>query len=246
MPVIAFFNHRIASAKAFQAATTATVNGKAVHGAWYFEGSSYIKGYPIEAHYRLANYWPAHSKVSVDIKAKGVSAGGGYAFDDDLTSTWNTGPRNVSVVDDGTHTLTVTTDGKVYGTFKVSLGSSKTPTKRGTKLVMEQLPTVCMRDTNHTYHECGVKWDQRLTYSGEYLHAAPWNLGNIARGVNSSNGCTNLRPADALRLYHFMHVGDVVQYPNANGPAMGLGDGYGDWNVSWVEWQTGGMVSTTS
>ena len=63
--------------------------------------------------------------------------------------------------------------------------------------------------------------------------------------MDSSNGCTNLLPDDAKKLYDFLRVGDVVIYPNANGPAMSLGAGYGDWNVSWGEWQTGGLVPTT-
>jgi hypothetical protein len=66
---------------------------------------------------------------------------------------------------------------------------------------------------------------------------------NIGSG-DSSNGRTTLRPYDAAKLYHFLQVGDVVYYPNANGKQMGLGDGYGDWNVPWRVWQTGGIVPT--
>ena len=56
---------------------------------------------------------------------------------------------------------------------------------------------------------------------------------------------SNLLPSDAARLYSFLRIGDPVEYPNANGPQMSLGAGYGDWNLSWSEWQTGGLVSTT-
>ncbi len=245
MPLIAYFSHKIASAKDLQAKTTVTVNGKSQKGAWYFEYSDANKGYPIEGHYRLQNYWPAHAKVFINIPAKGLSAGGGYGFDDSLTSSWSTGPRNIGIVNDSTHKLTITSDGKQYGTFPVSLGASNTPTYHGIKVIMEQGLTICMHGTNHTYYECGIKWDQRLTYSGEYLHAAPWNVRNIDNGVNSSNGCTNLLPTDAEKLYHFLHVGDVIQYPNADGKQMQLGIGYGDWNVDWGTWQTGGLVSTT-
>jgi hypothetical protein len=38
----------------------------------------------------------------------------------------------------------------------------------------------------------------------------------------------------------------VISYPNANGPAMTLGAGYGDWNVPWSEWLTGGLYPTTT
>ena len=63
--------------------------------------------------------------------------------------------------------------------------------------------------------------------------------------MDSSNGCTNLLPADAQKLYDFLDVGDPVQYPNANGALMQIGDGYGDWNVSWPQWQLGGLYRTS-
>lgn len=248
MPVIAFFSKQITSAKALQAATTVTINGKPAHGAWYFEYSSYLPGYPIEGHFRLESFWPAHSHVHVDIPANGLSAGRGLAFNDSLTSDWYTGAAHIGVVNDHTHKLTITDDGKYYGTFPVSLGEHNNPTMRtyrGTKVIMEQVPTVCMHNTENTYYECGIKYDQRLTYSGEYLHSAPWNVYNIDHGIDSSNGCTNLLPADAIKLYHFLRVGDVVKYPNADGPMMPMGMGYGDWNVSWSTWLTGGLVPTT-
>ncbi len=64
--------------------------------------------------------------------------------------------------------------------------------------------------------------------------------------MDSSNGCTNLLPNDAQKLYGLLEIGDVVIYPNANGGKMQLGQGYGDWNVPWSQWQTGGAVSTTT
>jgi lipoprotein-anchoring transpeptidase ErfK/SrfK len=255
MPIIAFFSKKITNATALKDATKVTANGKPVNGGWYFERSNYHKGYPIEGHWRPGptTFWPAHSSVHVNIAAKGVSAGKGLAYDDSLTLDFLIGAGNVSVVNDISHTITVVSDGHTQYTFPVSLGASNTPTRHGYKVIMEKLPTVCMHDTAGSYYECGIKFDQRLTYDGEYLHAAPWNcLGvpgcigpanNIGSG-DSSNGCTNLRPYDAAKLYHFLQVGDVVYYPNANGKQMGLGDGYGDWNVPWRVWQTGGIVPT--
>jgi lipoprotein-anchoring transpeptidase ErfK/SrfK len=257
MPVIVYLQHRIRTAKYFAAATKVTVNGTPFKGAWYFEGSSANKGYPIEAHWRPEHYWPAHSKVHVDLPMKGVSGGGNFAFDNSLTLDFNIGAEHIGLVNDAgvPHTLTIRSDGKPYGTFPVSLGANTTRTRTGIKVIMEQLPTVCMHDEANTYSECGVKFDQRLTYDGEYLHAAPWNctgapgcLGpanNIANGIDSSNGCTNLRPGDAEKLFHFLQIGDPIEYPNANGSRMQLGDGYGDWNVPWSLWQSGGLISTT-
>jgi lipoprotein-anchoring transpeptidase ErfK/SrfK len=217
------------------------VNGQAVNGGWYFEYSDPSSGHAMEAHYRLQNFWPPHAHVHVAFKLAGVSAGRGMVFDGKLTSLdFQTGPRNIAIVDDSTHKITVESDGVRKYVFPVSLGANNTPTAHGIKVIMEKGRSICMSGPG--YHECGVKYTQRLTYGGEYLHAAPWNTGNISRGVDSSNGCTNLYTQDAQTLYGFLRIGDVVEYPNANGPAMTMGAGYGDWNVPWAEWQTGGAV----
>jgi lipoprotein-anchoring transpeptidase ErfK/SrfK len=251
MPIIAFFSRTPKTARPFQDATKVTVNGKAAHGAWYFEQSTYIKGYPVEAHYRLQQYWPANSHVHVDLPMKGVSAGGDLAYDDSLTLDFSIGASHVLTVSNREHKLTVMNGSKVWATFPVSLGAPQTRTLRGTKVIMEKGRDISMRGPG--YFDAHVKWTQRLTYGGEYLHSAPWNCvgspgcagpqNNIGR-ANSSNGCTNLRPADAEKLYKFTQVGDVVQYPDADGPHMQLGQGYGDWNIFWSQWQTGGLVST--
>ncbi len=242
MPVIAYLSRPIKDAKAFADATRVTVNGAPVRGGWYFEYKSGLPGRPVEADFRLQNYWPGHARIHLSLPVKGLSAGTGLAFDNSLTLDFTTGAANVLTVDDAAHTVAVQSDAKDWGTFRTSLGATDTPTKRGTKVIMEKGASICMSGPG--YHECGVKFTQRLTYDGEYLHAAPWNLANIARGVDSSNGCTNLIPRDAKTLYDFLEIGDVVEYPNASGPRMTLGAGYGDWNLSWGQWQTGGLYNT--
>jgi lipoprotein-anchoring transpeptidase ErfK/SrfK len=240
MPVIATFRTKVHDGTAFQKATKVTVNDAPATGAWFFEYSDPASGHVMEAHFRLAHYWPAHARIHIDLPVKGLSAGRGLAFNNSLTLDFTTGAAHIATVDDASHTMSVVSDGRPYGTFPVSLGATNTPTARGTKVIMEKGASICMRGPG--YYECGVKFTQRLTYGGEYLHSAPWNLGNIGR-FDSSNGCTNLRPADAQRLYNFLGVGDVVIYPNANGPRMQLGQGYGDWNVPWTQWLTGGVVA---
>jgi lipoprotein-anchoring transpeptidase ErfK/SrfK len=244
MPVIIFMQHRITDGSAFAKATKVTADGKPVEGAWYFEGSSYYKGYPIEGHWRPRVFWPAHSEIHVDLPVKGLSGGGDFVFDNSLTLDYLIGAEHIGVVNDTgpQHTLTIRADGKQWGTFPVSLGAPNTRTRSGTKVIMEKGRDISMRGPG--YYDAHVKFTQRLTYDGEYLHAAPWNVNNIKNGVDSSNGCTNLLPADAEKIYHKLQVGDVVTYPNANGGRMQLGEGYGDWNVPWGLWQSGGLIST--
>lgn len=248
MPIILLLSRQIKDARGFAKATRVTVNGQVAHGGWYFERKYQDAGHPVEADYRLQNYWPAHAQIHLDLKTKGVSAGTGLVFANSLTLDFATGDSHVLTVDAASHKLTVVSDGQPVGTYAVSLGSSATPTKRGTKIIMEKGRDISMRGPG--YFDAHVKLTQRLTYGGEYLHAAPWNCvrspgctgpqNNIGT-ADSSNGCTNLRPADAQTLYDMLEIGDVVQFPNAGGPLMQLGDGYGDWNVPWPQWKTGGL-----
>ena len=242
IPVIAYFSRKVTDGRAFAAAATVTVNGAPANGAWYFEYSDPATGHAMEAHYRLQDYWPAHARIRVELPVAGKSAGTGLAFDDNLTLDFSTGAAHIATVSDASHTLTLTSDGTVVGTYPVSLGAPNTRTRSGTKVIMEKGLSICMSGPG--YSECGVKDTQRLTYDGEYLHAAPWNVYNITHGIDSSNGCTNLLPADAVALYKILEIGDVVRYPDANGGRMQLGTGYGDWNVPWTQWLTGGPVPT--
>jgi lipoprotein-anchoring transpeptidase ErfK/SrfK len=235
MPVVAYFSHTFSSAKPLAAATAVTVRGKPVQAAWYFETST-EPGYPIEGHLRMPDYWPAHADVHVAVAANTLTAA--------TTVDFKTGARTIAVVEDAKHKMILTRDGKQIGVYPVSLGASTTPTERGVKVIMEKRPSVCMHDVAGTYYECGIKLAQQLTSSGEYLHAAPWNVQNIRAGIDTSNGCTNLLPADASTLYKTLEVGDVVSYPDAKGPEMKVAGGYGDWNVPWAVWLKGGLIPT--
>lgn len=242
MPVVAYFSQRFASAKSLSRVTSVTVNGAPATAAWYFERST-KPGYPVEGHLRLRDFWPANSIVTVDVPASHVPAGNGIGFGNDVHVTFRTGPRIVAVVEDRLHRMVVTRDGAPLGVYRVALGAAATPTTRGIKVIMQKDATVCLAGPG--YRECGVKYAQQLTYSGEYLHAAPWNTANIKLGRDTSNGCTNLLPADAAVLYKVLTVGDVVEYPDAAGPPMRVGAGYGDWNVPWRTWQLGGLIPTS-
>jgi lipoprotein-anchoring transpeptidase ErfK/SrfK len=242
MPIMAYLSKKITDAKGFDLATTVRVNGQPANGAWYFEDSALISGYPIEAHYRPQNYWPAHASIQVTMNTQGVSAGAGLVFDDSLTLSWATGRADLLAVDGATERLTITSDGQPYGTFPVSLGAAKTPTELGTKVIMEFDRNERMIGPG--YNEI-VPYSMRVTNSGEFLHAAAWNVANIGKR-STSNGCTNLLPADAARLFGYLQIGDPVTYTNVAGPVQPAWDGYGDWNVPWSTWLAGGVVSSTA
>ena len=242
MPLIAQFSKKVTDAHAFDKSVTVTVNGQPAGGAWFWVASS--AGYAMEAHYRPKAYWPAHSVIAMSMPLKGVSAGKGLAFDDSLTLRINIGAAHVSTVDGSTEQMTVRSDDKPVKQFQVSLGQADTPTYLGTKVVMAK------KNPQHMVSAPGeanpyaldVPYSVRLTNSGEFVHAAAWNTGNIGTR-NTSHGCTNLTVADAQWFYTFTILGDVVTYTNTGTTkTMPSWDGFGDWNVNWTQWQQGNLL----
>ena len=67
------------------------------------------------------------------------------------------------------------------------------------------------------YNIKGVQWAMRVTYSGEFLHAAPWSVASQGH-ANVSHGCTGMSTANADWLYHMTNVGDVVEYTGTDKP----------------------------
>ena len=249
--IIAQFDRAPTDSHAFTHAVTVTVNGSPAGGAWFWQTSG-RPGVAIEALYRPRTYWPAHAQINADFPLKGLSAGPGQAFDDSLTLSVATGAAHISTVDNATHQMTVTSDGKVVHRMPVSLGSGDHPTYHGVKVVMakgEDAPGSSRPRPQGEVRMIGtgydllVPWSVRVTNSGEYVHAASWNTGNI--GIrNTSHGCTNLDVNDAQWFYRFSLLGDVVQYPNASGPTMPSWDGWGWWNLPWSQWSEGGLLLT--
>lgn len=252
MPIVLFFSPMPTDSSAFTKAVKVTVNGQPVNGAWFWSQptADEVRTHTIEAHFRPQNYWAANAKVHVDIPIGGLSAGQGLSYSGKLTSLdFNIGPKHVSVINGSGEKMRVYSDGQLVRTIQVSLGKSKTPTFTGVKVVMQKgeqtpgssklRPSGAVRMRGPGYDEI-VDWSVRITRSGEYVHAAPWN-SRIGQ-QSTSNGCTNLTVADAKWYYGFARIGDVLQYANTGGKQMPPSDGFGDWNVPWTLWQEGGLL----
>jgi lipoprotein-anchoring transpeptidase ErfK/SrfK len=256
MAVMVLMSAEPTDSTAFTKAVTVTVNGKPADGYWFWQQPT-VPGYQMEALFREKGYWPANSTIDVDLPLKGLSAGAGLVYDDSLTVTFKIGDAHISYVDSAQHQMTVTDNGEVVKNFPVSLGASITPTFDGTKVVMAkgevkpgthtlrpngEVRMVSSPDSPDTYDEI-VPWSVRITNSGEFVHAADWNLQNIGNH-NTSNGCTNLNPTDAQWFYHFSQIGDVVVYKDANpkGTVQPSWDGWGWWNLTWPQWSRGGEL----
>jgi lipoprotein-anchoring transpeptidase ErfK/SrfK len=257
MPLVLFATPHPANTIEFNKGVTVTVNGQPADGAWYWEqpSSDQKKTKTYEAHYRLRNgtFWPANADIQVKLDLANKSAGGCMVYEGGLSSvSIKTGDANVSYVDGQSKTMIVTKNGNQVKVIPVSLGAAQTPTYNGTAVVMQKgeaadpvnapnklRPNGAVRMIGDGYDEI-VDWSVRVTASGEYVHAAPWN-SHIGQ-LSTSNGCTNLTTADAKWYYGFSRVGDVVEYKNTGGTKMPSWDGFGDWNVPWAVWSQGGQL----
>ena len=241
MPVIVTFDLPVKNKALFERNMDVTTD-QDVEGSW-----SWISDRV--AHYRPKDFWPAGTKVTVNLRLNGLPAGNGIYGQQDQKVPFKIGRKVVSTVDIAAHRLIVRIDGKAARTIPVSTGDTKHRTRQGTKVIMEKFPKVDMdaattgvdsEDPDY-YDISDVKWAMRVTNSGEFLHAAPWSAASHGR-ANVSHGCTGMSTANADWLYHQSRRGDVVKFINS---PRGMEDqnGWTDWNVSWDDWKAGSALA---
>lgn len=92
------------------------------------------------------------------------------------------------------------------------------------------------------FYDLKVQSAVKITGSGTFLHAAPWNEGKFGR-VNGSHGCIGMSLDDAAWFFNTVKIGDVVDVlPSANTKSNVTNNpnpGFDDWNLSWTQWLAG-------
>jgi lipoprotein-anchoring transpeptidase ErfK/SrfK len=220
----------------------------AVTGAWYWVDDSNL-------HFRPKDYWPANATVKLSFDLTGSRISDGLYGGDPATLALKTGDRVEAVVDAAAHQLTFRRNGELIRTIPVTTGKPGFDTRNGIKVVLGQEADVRMNGEtvgiaagSADSYDLDVQWATRVTWSGEYVHAAPWSVGS--QGVaNVSHGCTGMSTENAKWFFDNTRVGDIVQVVNSLGHEMEpFGNGFGDWNVTWTDWvkhsSVGGQVST--
>jgi len=198
-----------------------------------------------EVHWRPRTYWQPGSKVSVRADIGGVPAGNGIYGQKDRAMSFTVGDSMVSKVDMNTHQMRVFRNGKLVRTIPITTGEQpKFTTRSGTKVIIEKFRHKRMNsetiginpDSADGYDLDDVEYAMRVTYSGEFVHAAPWSVGSQGN-ANVSHGCTGMSTANAQWLYENSKVGDVVQYTGTS-KQMDLTNGFGDWNASFQDYRS--------
>ncbi|WP_030552283.1 L,D-transpeptidase [Streptomyces exfoliatus] len=214
-----------------------------VEGAWYWVDSDTL-------HYRPRHYWPARTTVRVRSALEGARITDALHGGRSRPLTFTTGSRIEAVTDVSAHQMTVLRDGRVLRTLPVTTGKAGFRTRGGTKVVLGKEALVRMRGDSigiargsRDHYDLKVRWATRVTWSGEYLHAAPWSL-DAQGSADVSHGCTGMSTEDAAWLFRTVREGDLVRVVNGYGePMPTFGNGFGDWNLSWSAWLRGSALS---
>ncbi|SIR08281.1 L,D-transpeptidase [Micromonospora avicenniae] len=238
MPLIVKFSRAVPESYRDDVQRRMTVTSvPAQEGIWHWVS-------PTEIRYRPKQFWKPNSKVSYRVQAGGLPMGSGWYGRADLTVDINIGPSLIMTVDNKTKKMTVTKNGKAIKTILVSLGKKSTPSSSGTMVVIEKL----RKTVFDTFEELGpeegyrtkIDYAQRLTWGGEFIHAAPWSEGQQG-SVNVSHGCVNVSMADGAWLYANTRIGDPITVKGTERKLQN-GNGWTDWNMSWNEYVKGSAL----
>lgn len=196
---------------------------------------------PTTLQWRPRTYWAPGSTAHVEVNAGGLAANDTWVLHD-AAADYVYGDLRVLQANIDTHTLTCWRNGEVVQILPVSMGKPGYETMTGTKLIMEKQSPVIMDSESYGVphsdpegYRIVAYYAQRVTWSGEYFHAAPW--ADYAHGnSNVSHGCTGLSDANAAWLFDFTLVGDPAEFTGSTFPVQSW-QTYGCWTYSWEQWQ---------
>ncbi|HZK32238.1 MAG TPA: Ig-like domain-containing protein [Corynebacterium sp.] len=223
---------------AVEEAITVTTSNDTV-GAFYWVSANELRWRPEE-------FWEPGTEVTVDADIYGLDMGNGLYGSDDNATNFIVGDHVETIVDDATKTMTVYRNGEALRTMPVSLGrdNAQWATPNGTYVVGDEHSQLLMDSTTfgYAYEDGGystmVDYATQLSYSGIYVHAAPWSVG--AQGnTNTSHGCINVSTEDAAWFQQTVRRGDPVIVKNTVGGTLSGVDGLGHWNIDWDTWEEG-------
>lgn len=239
MPIIVHFDVAVKDHKSFQKHLKVISSPKQT-GTWSWYNDH-------EVHYRPKNYWKPGTKITVEADLNGVSAGNGIYGQVSRTTSFTIGRSIIDKVNLQTHELTVYVGGTLTKTIPISAGKPGDTTRSGVKVVEQKLyktrmasETIGIPNNASDGYDLMVYYAMRITNSGEFLHAAPWNAAFLGR-QNSSHGCTGMSTADAKWLFGIQQIGDPVVTTGSDRP-LEKGNGWTDWNVSYKTFAQGSAL----
>jgi lipoprotein-anchoring transpeptidase ErfK/SrfK len=235
MPVVLRFDVPVKNMREFEK-NLHVKSSPAQAGTWHWYSST-------EVRYRPKKFWKPGTKVSVTADINGLYAGGGIYGQNSAKTNFTVGRSQITKINLSSDVARVYRNGKLARTIYVSGGKPGWQTRSGTKLIMDKLYVTKM--TNQMIgarerYSLRVKYAMRITTSGEFLHAAPWNAAYFGRR-NASHGCVGMSTANAAWLFNRTLIGDPV-ITTGSGRGMEYGNGYSDWNMSYAKYKKGSAL----
>ncbi|WP_156623819.1 Ig-like domain-containing protein [Mycobacterium sp. 852002-40037_SCH5390672] len=236
-PVAIRFDENIANRAAAQKAINITTNPP-VEGAFYWLNNR-------EVRWRPERFWKSGTAIDVAVNTYGVDLGDGMFGEDNVKTHFTIGDEVISTADDTTKMVTVRVNGDVVKTMPTSMGKDSAPTANGVYIIGARFKHIIMDSSTYGVpvnspngYRTEVDWATQMSYSGVFVHSAPWSVG--AQGhTNTSHGCLNVSPSNAEWFYDHSKSGDIVEVVHTVGPTLPGVEGLGDWNIPWAQWKAG-------
>jgi lipoprotein-anchoring transpeptidase ErfK/SrfK len=241
MPIIVTFDIPVTDRAAIERHLSVDAE-PAVEGTWHWYSDT-------EVHFRPKHFYEPGSEVTVNVDINSIDAGNGVYGQMDRSVSFDIGKSVVSRIHVKHHKMDVFINGDHARTIPVSAGKKGYATRSGTKIIMEKYrkkrmdaaTTGVSRNSPEYYNIPDVYWAMRVTYSGEFIHGAPWSVADQGE-ANVSHGCVGMSLADAKWLYERSNRGDVAIVTGTK-RKIEPGNGYTDWDISYSEYKEGSALS---
>ncbi|HWE92071.1 MAG TPA: Ig-like domain-containing protein [Pseudonocardiaceae bacterium] len=242
-PIVVLFDHAVAQANRADVEKALRVTSNPPQtGGWNWVSAK-------EVHYRPENYWTPGTTINVNVNVYGVDFGNGVFGQTDRNETLHVHDSWIAQANGATEQMQIFHNGQLVKTMPISLGSPGHPSHVGVHVISDKQPSIVMDSCTYGvckgqpgYYSETVYLDERISDDGEFVHSAPWSVGSQGSD-NVSHGCVNLSPANAQWFFNTFGPGDVVNITNSGGPQLPLWDIYGDWELSWQQYQAGSALS---
>ena len=220
-----------------------------VAGAWYWVSNS-VDGAVVD--WRPENFWAVNTTVSIAFNLDGVRLGEHQYGVENYRPThdFTISSRDFRlVVDKDTFKATCYRDGEVIRTWPISTGMTTAETfvtYTGTMAVLGKGNPVDMvgdYGPGDSYNDL-VNWATQVTWSGTYVHAAPWDP-DMGRANDDSHGCIHCPTADAEWFYGLVLDGDVVTVTGSRTRPVAVDNGICTFTLDWAQVVAGSAYGPT-
>ena len=221
-----------------------------VEGAWSWSNDQDVE-------WRPRDYWPAGTQVTVAANIYGLELSPHMFGQEDRSASFTIGQKKIAIADDNTKMIDVYFDDVLQRSIPTSMGKGGTQqvgdttlsfwTQNGPHVVLGKQNPVLMDSTTYGLpmdaggYKTEVPYAVHISGDGEYVHWADWSVW--AQGnTNTSHGCLNISPDNAIWFYNNFNQGDIVDVRNTAGRVLPSYIAGGEWNISFEQWAAGSAI----